>query len=120
MQADTVVLILTESTWLERLTLGLLASAGFAVALPTDDEAPRHALQRIRPDLILLDCEHPAAVSDRFFELADERGIRVLVYGRETREADVDIVARQQNVCKLTLPVDVPRMARAVTGALTS
>lgn len=116
----TVVLVLTESASLERMTVGLLETVGITAGLPAADETTLQALQRTRPQLIMLDCEHPVAVSDRFFEVADRSGIRVLVYGREPREADVEILARQQNLCKLILPVDAPRMALAVTGAMTS
>lgn len=87
--------------------------------LPAVDESATEALRRVRPDAVLVDCEHPAAVSDRFFELADAYGIGILVYGREPREADADLIARQQNVCKVVLPADGNLLAHAVLGAMS-
>jgi hypothetical protein len=118
MTARIFVMVFTENDRLEQMTMALLQSAGCCPMLPAADEAPTEALRRVRPDAVLLDCEHPAAVSERFFELAGEYGIGILVYGRETREADADLVARQQNVCRLTLPADGNLLAHAVLGAM--
>lgn len=96
----------------------MLRSAGCSPVLPAADEGVLAAVRRLRPGAVLMDCEHPAAVSDHFFELADERGLGVLVYGRETREADVDLIARQQNVCKLSLSTDGGGLVNAVLGAM--
>lgn len=119
MTARIFVMVFTENRRLEQMTLSLLQSAGCCPMLPAADESPTEALRRVRPDAVLLDCEHPAAVSDRFYELADQYGIGILVYGRETREADADLIAHQQNVCRLVLPADGNLLAHAVLGAMS-
>ena len=118
MTARIFVMVFTENRRLEQMTLSLLHSAGCCPMLPAVDESPTEALRRVRPDAVLVDCEHSAAVSDRFFELADAYGIGVLIYGRETREADADLIARQQNVCKLVLPAEGNLLQHAVLGAM--
>jgi len=117
MTARIFVMVFTEHRPLEQMTLTLLHAAGCCPMLPAADESPIEALRRVRPDAALVDCEHPAAVSDRFFELADSYGIGILVYGREPREADAELIARQQNVCKLVLPADTADLAYAVRAA---
>lgn len=119
MTARLFVMVFTENRRLEQMTLSLLHAAGCCPMLPAVDESPTAALRRVRPDAALVDCEHPAAVSDRFFELADACGIGILVYGREPREADADLIARQQNVCKVVLPADGSLLASAVLGAMS-
>lgn len=114
----TVVLVMTENAALERMLFGLLDAAGCEPALPGIDERATGALMRVRPAAVLLDCEHPAAVSDRFYDFADEHGIGVLVYGRDLMEVDVELIARQQNVCSLPLPASSQRLADAVAGAV--
>lgn len=111
-------MVITENTALERMLYGLLHAAGCDPVLPGTDERAVAAVQRVRPAAVLLDCEHPAAVSDRFFDFADEHGIGVLVYGRDVLEADVELLARQQNVCSLPLPASSERLADAVAGAV--
>lgn len=117
MAEQIVVMIVTESEALERMTVAMLDAAGCVPTLPSADENAIQALGRMCPDAVLLDCEHPAAVSDRFFEEADRHRIGVLVYGRETREADIDLLARQQDVYKLPLTADSARITDALAVA---
>lgn len=114
----TVVMVITENAALERMLYGLLHAAGCAPVLPGTDERAIAAVRRVSPAAVLLDCEHPAAVSDRFFDFAGEAGVGVLVYGRDLREADVELIARQQSVCSLPLPASGERLADAVAGAV--
>lgn len=114
----TLVMVVTESPAVERMLYALLHAAGCDPVLPGGDERPIAAVRRLQPAAVLLDCEHPVAVSDRFFDFVGEHGIGVLVYGRDPLEADVDILARQQNVCKLALPATSQRLAHAVAGAV--
>lgn len=118
MTDKTIVMVITENAALERMLFGLLHVAGCEPVLPGSDERAIAAVRRVRPAAVLLDCEHPAAVSDRFFDLADEHGVGVLVYGRDPLEADVELLARQQNVCSLALPASSERLADAVAGAV--
>lgn len=118
MTARILAMVITENPQLERMTFSLLQDAQCAPLVPAADESALAAMRRLKPHAVLVDCEHPAAVSDRFFELADAQGIGILVYGRETREADVELIAQQQNVCKLLLPVDGSGLAEAVQGAM--
>lgn len=120
MGCRTIVLVITESPALEQMTFALLHAAGCSPELPGVEESAVAAIRRTRPDAVLLDCEHPAAVSDRFFEVTEEYRIGVLVCGRDTREADADIIARQQNVCRLPPAADGMLMAEAVAGALSA
>ena len=111
-------MVMTENAALERMLFGLLHAAGCEPVLPGVDERTIAAVERVRPAAVLLDCEHPAAVSDRFFDVADAHGIGVLVYGRDPLAADVELIARQQNVCSLPLPASSERLADAVAGAV--
>lgn len=120
MTARILAMVITDNPRLEQVTFSLLHAAKCAPVVPAADESAPAAMRRLRPNAVLIDCEHPAAVSDRVFELADAQGIGVLIYGRETREADVDLIARQQNVCKLLLPVDGDQVADAVLGAMVT
>lgn len=120
MTARTLTMVITGNPRLEQVTFSLLHAAQCAPVAPAADESALAAMRRVRPDAVLIDCEHPAAVSDRVFELAAAQGIGVLIYGRETREVDVELIARQQNVCKLLLPVDGSQVADAVLGAMVT
>lgn len=111
-------MVITQNAALERMLYGLLHAAGCDPVLPGEDERASAAVSRVRPAAVLLDCEHPAAVSDRFFDIADEHGVGVLVYGRDLLEVDVELIARQQNVCSLPLPASRERLAEAVAGAM--
>lgn len=88
--------------------------AGCLPHFPQQGEAPRAALRRVRPRLVLVSCDHPDACSDAFIGPALMTGARVLVI--HTRDTLPDTRA---TIERLGLPlVDLSQDAEALTRHL--
>jgi hypothetical protein len=91
---------------------------GFEAAFPADREAPRDALLRHRPGLVLIDCDHEEACSPTFFGPVLMTGARaVLVGSRRTRRA-ATALAEHFGLRAITLPADLETIANLLRAEL--
>ena len=73
------VLVLSSDPLAAALVGAAIELAGHAPRFPLADEAPRAALLRVRPRLVVIDCDHEDACSDSFIGPALMTGSRVLL-----------------------------------------
>jgi hypothetical protein len=100
------VLVVTTDSRLERLALCAVRAAGCLPMLAHADEDCPASLQRIRPDVVLLDTMHACATSPRFFEEAAGLGARVIAFASDARDDDARAIARRRNASCVTLPTE--------------
>jgi hypothetical protein len=85
------VLIFSADPLAAALLGAVVELAGHAPHFPRQDEAARSALMRVRPALVLIDCDHEETCSDAFIGPALMTGAQVLLHRscrtrRESRE----------------------------------
>ena len=89
------VLVLSSDPLASALMGAAIELAGHLPRFPQSEEAARAALMRIRPRLVLIDCDHPDGCSDAFIGPALMAGSRVLLFkSRRTRRDASELVER--------------------------
>lgn len=91
---------------------------GFEPTFPADAEAPRDALLRERPGLVLVDCDHDQACRPSFFGPVLMTGARVLLVGSRRTRRDVTEVAARLGLRAVTLPSDLETIAALLRAEL--
>jgi hypothetical protein len=112
------VLVLATDDLAGALLAGLAEAAGLAPAFASPAETPRDALRRLRPSLVLVDCEHEAACSEQFLGPVRMTGATALVFGRGADRDRLRSLADQHQVRVFTLPIDAEELARAIREVL--
>lgn len=110
---NRVVLICTS----DPLETALLAAAaeleGQRPIFPHPDEPARAALVRLRPPLVLIDCDYPDACDDAFLGPATMLGTRVVIVRSPRSRIDPTPVALRHGLAVLNLPADHDRIPDA-------
>lgn len=96
---------------------GALLGAGFELAgatpvFPREQESPRDALLRLRPRLVMIDCDHVEACTEAVFGPAMMVGARISVFSSTRSHRALEPIAREFNVASFELPVDFDELAR--------
>lgn len=100
------VLILSTDALAAALLGAAAELAGHQPHFPRTDEAARVALRRVRPRLVVVDCDHADACTEAFFGPALMTGARVLLFdSRRNGDGGVD-VARRLGLDVVHLPDD--------------
>jgi hypothetical protein len=108
------VLILSSDPLAAALLGAAVELAGHAPRFSTEGELPRAALLRLRPRLVLVDCDHDDACSDAFLGPAIMTGAKVLIFRSRRSSRDVaDLAARMQ-----VMLVDLPLQGDQLTTVL--
>ncbi|MEO8562538.1 MAG: hypothetical protein ABI601_10715 [bacterium] len=88
--------------------------AGHAPSFVQSDETARDALLRVRPRLVVIDCDHVEACTDAFIGPALMTGSRVLLFRSRRTQRDAGELAS-----RLGLPVvDMPTKHETLTKLL--
>jgi DNA-binding NtrC family response regulator len=112
------VLILSSDPLAAALLGAAVELAGYAPSFAGQGEPHRAALLRLRPRLVLVDCDHEEACSEGFIGPALMTGAKVLVFRSRRSTRDVtDLTARMQ-VAVMDLPLEGDRLTRMLREAL--
>jgi hypothetical protein len=112
------VLILSSDPLAAALLGAAVELAGYAPSFSREGEPPRAALLRLRPRLVLVDCDHEDACTDAFVGPAIMTGAKVLLFrSRRSRRDVADLAARLQ-VTSVELPLEGDRLARVLDELL--
>ncbi len=107
----SVVLIFSEDPLAAALLGAAVELVGFQPAFPTDAEPPRDALLRVRPGVVLVDCDHERACGPSFFGPALMTGARIVLFGSRRSRRDAAGVADRFSLRSVTLPADLAAIA---------
>ena len=86
--------------------------AGATPAFPREQESAREALLRLRPRLVMIDCDHEEACSEAVFGPAMMVGARISVFSSTRSRRALEPIAREFNVSLLELPVEFDVLVR--------
>jgi hypothetical protein len=113
----SAVLIFSEDPLAAALIGAAVELAGLEPAFATDGESPRAALLRVRPRLVLMDCDH-AACGPSFFGPVLMTGARVLLVGSRRNHGDARELAARFGLRAIMLPADLAAIADLLRAEL--
>lgn len=103
------VLILAREELISAL-LGLLVEAtGHSVYFATPEENTPDAVRRIRPNVVIVDCDHRDCTGD-FMKAANEVGARLILFSASREPEYVRKVAALSHSQSFTFPIEPPRL----------
>jgi hypothetical protein len=78
--------------------------AGLAPRFPQPAESPRNALLRVRPRLVVIDCDHEEACAEGFVGPALMTGSRVVLFRSRRTRRDVSEMANRLGLRTIEMP----------------
>jgi hypothetical protein len=112
------VLVLSSDPLAAALLGAAIELAGHAPRFPVSEEGARAALLRVRPRLVLIDCDHEDGCSDAFVGPALMTGSRVLLFRSRRTKRDVTELADRLGVQVVDMPMEHDSLTRTLAGAL--
>ena len=115
---NPAVLILSADPLAAALLGAAAELAGYDALFPHASEPPRAALLRLRPRLVLVDCDHETACSEAFVGPALMTGAKVLIFRSRRSVHDASELARRTQVTVLELPLEGSRLTTVLGDML--
>ncbi len=112
-----LVLILVRDAVMAALLRLLVRLAGREPVFPAADEAPTTAVGRLRPRLVVVECDHEAARSDAFYARVAEVGSKLLLFSSSPPSRLAELVTAQRGVKAFLLPGDRNAIVRTIADA---
>ncbi len=111
MSSSYVVLLAPNDPVIGGLMGELVRLAGHIPKFANVDETTRHALDRVKPQLLLLDCDHRDC-DEALLEAAKGRGTPIIFFSGARSGHELERFARRHGVHAFLLP-NGPRILRA-------
>ena len=111
---DSHALVLSGDALIAALLGALLEIHGYTPFFPEPEEAPRDALRRARPGVVLVDCEHDSACNEAFFGPATMTGARVIMYSASRSRQEVSSFSAKYGFDWFILPIDLASFSKVV------
>ena len=112
------VLVLSKDPLAAALIGAAIELAGFAPRFSHSDEPARAALLRVRPRLVVVDCDHEDACSDGFIGPAIMTGSRVLLFRSRRTRRDVSELTTRLGVQVMEMPMEHEPLTRLLKQML--
>jgi hypothetical protein len=106
------VLVLSSDPLAAALIGAAIELAGHSPRFPQHDEAPRGALLRVRPRLVLIDCDHEDACSEAFVGPALMTGSQVMLFRSRRTRRDVTEMAERLGLRTIEMPIEHESLTR--------
>jgi hypothetical protein len=100
------VLVFSSDPLAAALVGAAIELAGHSPRFPLADEAARAALLRVRPQLVVIDCDHEEACSDAFIGPALMTGSRVLLFRSRHTRRDVSELSTRLGLRVAEMPIE--------------
>ena len=92
--------------------------AGHAPFFAKHDEASRAALLRVRPQLVIIDCDHEEACSDEFVGPALMTGARAILFRSRRTKRNIGEFAKRLDLPVVDMPADHGELSRLLSEML--
>ena len=99
------ILIVANEEVISALLGAMVELDGYIPLFPAADESPLTAVCRLRPDLLLLDCEHEFAWDAHAMRCVPETGTRSLLFSAMRSQREVEQIAARYSAPAFVLPV---------------
>ena len=100
------VLIFSNDPLAAALLGAVVELAAHTPNFPRQDESARGALLRVRPRLVLIDCDHEESCCDEFIGPALMTGAQILLFRSHRTRSDRDTFAARLSLRSMDLPSD--------------
>jgi hypothetical protein len=100
------VLVLSSDPLAAALLGAAIELAGHAPRFPQSDESPRSALLRVRPRLVVIDCDHEDACAEAFIGPALMTGSQVVLFRSRRTRRDVSEMANRLGLRTVEMPAE--------------
>ena len=100
------ILVLSSDPLAAALLGAAIELAGYAPRFTQSQEGPRDALLRVRPRLVVIDCDHEDACSDAFIGPALMTGSRVILFRSRRTRRDVTQLSTRLDLRVVEMPIE--------------
>ena len=100
------ILVLSSDPLAAALVGAAIELSGHAPRFPQSEEAARAALLRVRPRLVVIDCDHEEACSEAFIGPALMMGSRVMLFRSRRTRRDVSELVTRLGLRVVEMPIE--------------
>jgi DNA-binding NtrC family response regulator len=114
----STILVIAKEPLIQTLMCSLVDLSGHRAAQPRGDETIAAAITRVRPRLLLLDCEHDGACEDEAYEAAASVNAEVLLFTPSRSHAEVADLAAERGLRSMALPIRLHEFSETLQSSL--
>lgn len=118
--ASSTILVIAKEPLIQTLMCSLVELSGHQAVIPRSDERVASAIRRVRPHLVLLDCEHDAACEQEAYDAAASVHAHVLLFTPARSRAEVADFAANRGLRSLALPIRLREFSDTLQTSLES
>jgi AmiR/NasT family two-component response regulator len=119
-QTPSTILVIAKEPLIQTLMCSLVDLSGHRAAQPRSDETVAAAIARVRPQLLLLDCEHDAACEDDAYLAASAIEAAVLLFTPSRSRAEVADLAAERGLQSMALPIRLHEFSETLQLSLSA
>jgi len=109
MSESVLVLILAREELISALLGLLVETTGHSVGFAKPDESSQDAMLRLRPKVVIVDCDHRDCTGD-LVKAANEVGARLILFSASREAEYVRRAAAPSRSQSFTFPIEPPRL----------
>jgi AmiR/NasT family two-component response regulator len=119
-QTPSTILVIAREPLIQTLMCSLVDLSGHRAAQPHGDETVAASVARVRPQLLLLDCEHDDACEDDAYRAAASVGATVLLFTPSRSRAEVADLAAERGLRSIALPIRLHEFSETLQLSLSA
>ena len=108
------ILVLSSDALAAALLGAAIELTGHAPRFPASEETPRAALLRVRPRVVVIDCDHADACTDGFIGPALMTGSRVLLFRSRRTRNDAGELTTRLGLRVIDMPMEHESLSRVL------
>jgi AmiR/NasT family two-component response regulator len=116
----STILVIAREPLIQTLMCSLVDLSGHHAATPHGDETVAASIARVRPHLLLLDCEHDEACEDDAYRAAASVGATVLLFTPSRSRAEVADLAAERGLQSIALPIRLHEFSQTLQLSLSA
>jgi len=114
----STILVIANEPLIQTLMCSLVDLSGHRALQPRSDETVTAAIARVRPQLLLLDCDHDCACEAAAYEAAALVDAEVLLFTPARTNAEVADFARGRGLRSMALPIRLHEFSETLQTSL--
>lgn len=114
----STILVIAKEPLILTLMCSLVDLSGHTATQTRSDESVTSAIRRVRPDLLLLDCEHDCACEEEAYDAAATVGAEVLLFTPARTNDEVADFARMRGLRSMALPIRLDQFTETLQTSL--
>ena len=119
-QTPSTILVIAKEPLIQTLMCSLVDLSGHHAAQPLGGETVAASIARVRPHLVLLDCEHDDACEDDAYHAAASVGASVLLFTPSRSHDEVAVLAAERGLRSMALPIRLHEFSQTLQSSLSA